>query len=256
MRGTGAETATQRDVRREQRRGVGVRGRRAVGGSHGRCRRPRERHRRLRRRRPPAPEMSEPSAPAPSGARTDAARTPATAADRPPRQHRDQPCGLDRDLRGGGRRPAAGRRDARAGALRQLRTPAPATPGTDSVDAGFARDMIVHHDQGVLMAHYAEENTDRRRDRRAGLRHRLHADGTARPDAGLAGAVGPAGIQSRPRTWPGWPAPTRPRWPRLHIRTCRGRRRRVRPRRCVRVGEGGALMPGMATNEEIAKLRA
>jgi uncharacterized protein (DUF305 family) len=27
------------------------------------------------------------------------------------------------------------------------------------VDAGFARDMIVHHDQGVLMAHYAEQNT-------------------------------------------------------------------------------------------------
>ena len=33
------------------------------------------------------------------------------------------------------------------------------TPGTDSVDAGFARDMIVHHDQGVLMAHYAELDT-------------------------------------------------------------------------------------------------
>ena len=33
------------------------------------------------------------------------------------------------------------------------------TPVTDSVDAGFARDMIVHHDQGVLMAHYAELNT-------------------------------------------------------------------------------------------------
>lgn len=36
---------------------------------------------------------------------------------------------------------------------------APATPDSSSVDAGFARDMIVHHDQGVLMAHYAEENT-------------------------------------------------------------------------------------------------
>ncbi len=34
-----------------------------------------------------------------------------------------------------------------------------ATPATDSVDAGFARDMAVHHDQGVLMAHYAEQNT-------------------------------------------------------------------------------------------------
>jgi uncharacterized protein (DUF305 family) len=36
---------------------------------------------------------------------------------------------------------------------------APANPDTTSVDAGFARDMIVHHDQGVLMAHYAEQNT-------------------------------------------------------------------------------------------------
>lgn len=36
---------------------------------------------------------------------------------------------------------------------------APANPDTASVDAGFARDMIVHHDQGVLMAHYAEANT-------------------------------------------------------------------------------------------------
>ncbi len=33
-------------------------------------------------------------------------------------------------------------------------------PGTDSVDAGFSRDMIVHHSQGVLMAHYAELDTD------------------------------------------------------------------------------------------------
>jgi uncharacterized protein (DUF305 family) len=36
---------------------------------------------------------------------------------------------------------------------------APATPDNASVDAGFARDMIIHHDQGVLMAHYAEQNT-------------------------------------------------------------------------------------------------
>ncbi len=33
------------------------------------------------------------------------------------------------------------------------------SPDSASVDAGFARDMIVHHDQGVLMAHYAERNT-------------------------------------------------------------------------------------------------
>lgn len=41
----------------------------------------------------------------------------------------------------------------------RLGSSAPATPDNSSVDAGFARDMIVHHDQGVLMAHYGEENT-------------------------------------------------------------------------------------------------
>ncbi|NNG37473.1 DUF305 domain-containing protein [Nakamurella aerolata] len=35
-----------------------------------------------------------------------------------------------------------------------------AAPASSSVDAGFARDMIVHHQQGVTMANYAEENTD------------------------------------------------------------------------------------------------
>ena len=41
----------------------------------------------------------------------------------------------------------------------RLGNSAPATPDNASVDAGFARDMIIHHDQGVLMAHYAEQNT-------------------------------------------------------------------------------------------------
>ncbi|GAA2000368.1 DUF305 domain-containing protein [Nakamurella flavida] len=34
-----------------------------------------------------------------------------------------------------------------------------AVPSTDSVDAGFSRDMIVHHTQGTLMAYYAEQHT-------------------------------------------------------------------------------------------------
>jgi len=33
-------------------------------------------------------------------------------------------------------------------------------PAADSVDVGFAQDMIVHHEQGVLMAHYAELDTE------------------------------------------------------------------------------------------------
>lgn len=41
-------------------------------------------------------------------------------------------------------------------------TPSPllTPPASSSVDAGFARDMIVHHQQGVTMANYAEDNTD------------------------------------------------------------------------------------------------
>ena len=70
-----------------------------------------------------------------------------------------------------------------------------ATPDNASVDAGFARDMIVHHDQGVLMAHYAEENTTDQEIAVHGVRHRLHPNRTDRPDAGLAVAVGPAGIR-------------------------------------------------------------
>jgi len=33
-------------------------------------------------------------------------------------------------------------------------------PGAGSVDAGFAQDMIVHHRQGVLMAHLAEMHSE------------------------------------------------------------------------------------------------
>ena len=41
-------------------------------------------------------------------------------------------------------------------------TPAISTDGQDPVNTGFARDMVVHHNQGVLMAHVAElDSTDR-----------------------------------------------------------------------------------------------
>lgn len=35
-----------------------------------------------------------------------------------------------------------------------------ATPGVNSVDAGFARDMATHHTQAVIMAGYERDNTD------------------------------------------------------------------------------------------------
>ncbi len=38
-------------------------------------------------------------------------------------------------------------------------TAASNSPGDNSGDVGFLRDMIVHHEQGVLIAHYAEQNS-------------------------------------------------------------------------------------------------
>lgn len=35
-----------------------------------------------------------------------------------------------------------------------------AVPADDSIEVGFARDMIVHHNQGITMAHEAEADTD------------------------------------------------------------------------------------------------
>ncbi len=37
----------------------------------------------------------------------------------------------------------------------------PPTPSTDSVDAGFARDMATHHQQAITMAGYMRDHTDR-----------------------------------------------------------------------------------------------
>lgn len=37
---------------------------------------------------------------------------------------------------------------------------AAAIPADDSVEVGFARDMIIHHNQGITMAHEAETDTD------------------------------------------------------------------------------------------------
>ena len=52
---------------------------------------------------------------------------------------------------------------AAAGIAMRTSTAAPVpevpVPATTSVDAGFARDMIVHHTQGTLMAYYGEQHT-------------------------------------------------------------------------------------------------
>ena len=45
-------------------------------------------------------------------------------------------------------------------AVGRLSSPNPVTPGTESVEAGFSRDMQVHHEQAVQMAMIVRERTD------------------------------------------------------------------------------------------------
>jgi len=45
-------------------------------------------------------------------------------------------------------------------ALGRLSSPNPVTPGTDSVEAGFSRDMQVHHEQAVQMAMMVRDRTN------------------------------------------------------------------------------------------------
>jgi uncharacterized protein (DUF305 family) len=121
----------------------------------------------------------------------------------------------------------------------------PATPDTNSVDAGFARDMIVHHDQGVLMAHYAEANTT---DNEIGvLAYDLgytQTDQIGQMQGWLSLWDLAESTDGTHMTWMGSDAAS-------HGGMAMGT-----------AGSGsagavaqGALMPGMATNDEIAKLR-
>jgi uncharacterized protein (DUF305 family) len=193
-------------------------------------------------------EPSEPPAPTASGAPTDAAIGTA-AADGPPHQHRISRTGwiwiaaaatLVLLLVG-----------ATLGlALSGTFRPASSTPGTNSVDAGFARDMIVHHDQGVLMAHYGEQNTTD--DEIAVLAYDIGYTQTAQlgqmqgwlalwdlPEfshaphmAWMAGAEGHGGHDSTSASVPGSSASDA----------------------SGSGASGSALMPGMATSEELARL--
>ena len=45
-------------------------------------------------------------------------------------------------------------------AIGRLSSPAPVVPGTDSVEAGFSRDMQVHHEQAVEMSMLVRDRTD------------------------------------------------------------------------------------------------
>ncbi|MBZ2409770.1 DUF305 domain-containing protein [Streptomyces albidoflavus] len=107
--------------------------------------------------------------------------------------------------------------------------PAPAVPASDSADAGFARDMAVHHQQAVEMSFLVRDSTD-------GEEIRTLAYDIANTQANQRGMMLgwldlwglPKVTEEPPMTWMGM---------------------RHEP------GRDGALMPGMATRAELDRLR-
>jgi uncharacterized protein (DUF305 family) len=105
----------------------------------------------------------------------------------------------------------------------------PATPTADSADAGFARDMAVHHQQAVEMSYIVRDRTDDEEVRR--LAYDI-AQTQANQRGMLLGWLDlwelPKVSADPPMTWMGMGD--------------------------MASGEDGALMPGMATDSELKKL--
>lgn len=103
------------------------------------------------------------------------------------------------------------------------------TPSADSADAGFARDMAVHHQQAVEMSYIVRDRTDDEDVRR--LAYDI-AQTQANQRGMLMGWLDlwelPKVSSDAPMTWMGMGD--------------------------MASGEDGALMPGMATNTEMKKL--
>ncbi|MGW3724729.1 DUF305 domain-containing protein [Streptomyces sp. NPDC000851] len=103
-----------------------------------------------------------------------------------------------------------------------------AAPAADSADAGFARDMAVHHQQAVEMSYIVRDRTD---DEEV----RLLAYDIAQTQANQRGMLlgwldlwGLPKVSAQPMAWMGMGG--------------------------MASGEDGALMPGMATNTEMKRL--
>ncbi|MGW5324492.1 DUF305 domain-containing protein [Streptomyces sp. NPDC004014] len=107
--------------------------------------------------------------------------------------------------------------------------PGTGTPAADSADAGFARDMAVHHQQAVEMSYIARDRTKNEEVRR--LAYDI-AQTQANQRGMLLGWLDLWGLPKvsadPPMTWMGMGD--------------------------MPAGEDGALMPGMATNAEMKKL--
>ncbi|MBL1081082.1 DUF305 domain-containing protein [Streptomyces actinomycinicus] len=107
----------------------------------------------------------------------------------------------------------------------------PKTPGAESADAGFARDMAVHHQQAVEMSYIVRDRTRNEEVRR--LAYDI-AQTQANQRGMLLGWLDLWGLPKvsaePPMTWMGMGD--------------------------MPAGKDGALMPGMATNTDLEKLRS
>ncbi|MFD9878925.1 DUF305 domain-containing protein [[Kitasatospora] papulosa] len=121
---------------------------------------------------------------------------------------------------------------------------APLTPAADSADAGFARDMAVHHQQAVEMSFVVRDVTDDEDVRRL-------AYDIAHTQANQRGMLlGWLDLWELPKTAPDGQGPMS--WmPDAHsghdMHDMKGMKG---------MGHDGALMPGMATRTELAQLRS
>lgn len=118
-------------------------------------------------------------------------------------------------------------------------------PAIDSVDAGFAHDMIVHHDQGVLMAHYAEQNTS---DPEISV---MAYDIGATQSDQVGQMKGWLALWDLPEFSTGAPMA----WMADDHGNGHGGGGSAAPTTGAAQSGGGALMPGMATDAEMAQLR-
>lgn len=137
-------------------------------------------------------------------------------------------------------------------AIGRLSSPNPITPGTDSAEAGFSRDMQVHHEQAVRMAMIVRDRTDDPEVRSMAYDMALTQSQQAGQMFGWLELWGLPQAPSEPTmTWM-----TRPTldgdYGDHHMTTAGGASGSATP---VATHEPGGPMPGLATDEQLAALQ-
>jgi uncharacterized protein (DUF305 family) len=112
---------------------------------------------------------------------------------------------------------------------------APAVPATDSVDVGFSQDMTVHHQQAVTMASWERDHTT------DPVVHQLAADIEATQTAQIGRMQGWLEL---------WGAPALPTGGHMAWMTEPSHTHTQAP------ADGVTTLPGMASDEELAAMRA